>query len=89
MTFVPHTTKLPSSIPVVAGTMLTAIIINEGEVRAALSALEENKGVGHDVQADLPGTHQATCQNSSREAGLSPEDGRPPGQQGKAAAVRS
>ncbi|MPC37272.1 hypothetical protein E2C01_030747 [Portunus trituberculatus] len=43
---VPYPTKLPPSLPVVAG--LTAITTNEGEVRAAFTPLEENKAVGPD-----------------------------------------
>ncbi|MPC60297.1 hypothetical protein E2C01_054338 [Portunus trituberculatus] len=45
---IPHPTNLPPSFPVVAGTRLTVITTNEGEVRAALSALEKNKAVGPD-----------------------------------------
>ena len=45
---VPHPTKLPPSLPVVAGERLTSVTTTEGEVRAALSALEENKAVGPD-----------------------------------------
>ncbi|MPC32059.1 hypothetical protein E2C01_025362 [Portunus trituberculatus] len=55
---VPHPTKLPPSLPVVTGTRLIAITTNEGEVRAALSALEENKAVGpneHDIRPTLNG----------------------------------